>query len=138
MDTNVMWEPAPEVSVIIPVFNEEESLPLLCNRLADVLGPRDERYELIVIDDGSSDSSFQVLKSLCEDNPNLRVIRLRRNFGQTAALVAGFDQARGDKIVTMDADLQNNPADCPRLLSKDFTEHHVGITSRRRRLRASA
>ena len=113
-----MWQSSHTLSVIIPVYNEEESLPTLCERLREVLGRLNEPYELIFVDDGSLDGSSAFLKSACESSPHVKVIRLRRNFGQTAALTAGFDAANGNVIVTMDGDLQNDPADIPRLLEK--------------------
>lgn len=113
-----MWEPNLKVSVIIPVFNEEESLPHLYERLSKVMRGLGEPYEIIFIDDGSQDNSFNVVKSICHNDSYVKAIRLRRNFGQTPALVAGFDEARGDVVITMDADLQNDPADIPRLLEK--------------------
>jgi glycosyltransferase involved in cell wall biosynthesis len=108
------------LSVVIPVYNEEESLELLYTRLTEALVDLDpERaYELIFVDDGSTDGSFAVLQRLWDADRRLRVIRLRRNFGQTAAFSAGFDRARGEVIVTIDADLQNDPADIPHLLAQ--------------------
>ena len=113
-----MWEPSPRLSVIVPIFNEEETLPSLYRHVSDVLASRRIEYELIFVDDGSHDGSFALLKAICGNDPNVSVIRLRRNFGQTAALAAGFDQARGEIIVTIDGDLQNDPTDIPRLVDK--------------------
>jgi len=106
------------LSVVIPVYNEKDSLDLLHQALLETLGRLGRPYEVILVDDGSADGSFAVLQRLCQNDERLRVIRLRRNFGQTAAFSAGFDRARGEVIVTMDADLQNDPADIPRLLAK--------------------
>jgi len=106
------------ISVIIPLYNEEESIPLLYEQLTATLEALGRSYEIIVVDDGSSDGSFECLQRLHEADPRLKVIRFRRNFGQTAAFAAGFDAAQGDVIVTLDADLQNDPADIPRLLAK--------------------
>jgi glycosyltransferase involved in cell wall biosynthesis len=106
------------VSVVIPLLNEEESLEPLHERLYAVMESMDRSAELILVDDGSTDGSFEILKRLHLQNDRVRVIRLRRNFGQTAAFSAGFDAARGDVIVTMDGDLQNDPADIPKLLDK--------------------
>ncbi len=108
----------PAVSVVIPIFNEEESIPPLFQRLTSSLDTLDLPYELIAIDDGSRDHSFALLRSLAVVDPRLRVVRLRRNFGQTAAFAAGFARARGDVVVTIDADLQNDPADIGKLLQK--------------------
>jgi glycosyltransferase involved in cell wall biosynthesis len=107
-----------DLSVVIPVLNEAENLDPLYSQLIDVLMKTEKSYEVIFVDDGSTDSSFENLKKLQKQDANLRVIRLRRNFGQSAAFSAGFDYANGDVIVTMDADLQNDPADIPTLLKK--------------------
>ncbi|MFN2169099.1 MAG: glycosyltransferase family 2 protein [Anaerolineae bacterium] len=106
------------LSVVVPVFNEEESLELLYQRLSDALAGQGMEYELIFVDDGSADDSFAILKRLGQNDGRVRVVRLRRNFGQTAAFSAGFDRARGDVVVTLDADLQNDPADIPHLLAQ--------------------
>ena len=105
-----------DLSVVIPVYDEEQSLPKLCDALHDALDGLPDSWEVILIDDGSRDRSFQLLKEENRRDPRFRVIRLRRNFGQTAAFAAGFDHARGDVVVTMDADLQNDPHDIPLLL----------------------
>ena len=108
-----------DLSVVIPVFNEAENLEDLHRELAAAAAAGTGRaVEFIFVDDGSRDDSFAVLKRLQARDRRVKVIRLRRNFGQTAALAAGFDHARGDVIVTLDADLQNDPADIPRLLAK--------------------
>ncbi len=104
------------LSVIIPVYNEEESLPALYAEVVAGLGVLD--WELILVDDGSRDGSWPLMAGLAADDGRVRAIRLRRNFGQTAAMAAGFDAARGDVVVPLDADLQNDPADIPRLLAK--------------------
>ena len=118
-DWFVAGSDAPEVSVVVPVFNEAPSLEALHEGLTTALRTAVEgSYEIIAVDDGSSDDSFWVLKTVAAADPCLRVVRLRRNFGQTAAFLAGFDRARGRVIVTIDADLQNDPADIPRLLEK--------------------
>ncbi len=106
------------VSIVIPIFNEEESLEQLHARLHPILQDLGRPYEVILVDDGSTDGSFPILKQLHQRDPNIRVIRFRRNFGQTAAFSAGFDAARGEIIITLDADLQNDPADIPTLLEK--------------------
>ncbi len=108
-----------ELSIIIPVFNEAENLDLLNEALHSALENSGLSWEAILVDDGSSDGSPEILRRLAEADPErLRVIELRRNYGQTAAIAAGIDHSSGDIIVLMDADLQNDPADIPRLVEK--------------------
>lgn len=110
-------DPSLDLSVVLPVYNEAGSLSSLICELTAVLQQMEINYEIIAVDDGSSDDSLTVLRRLQEEqDPHLRIIQFRRNFGQTAAFTAGFDYARGAVIVTMDADGQNAPADIPRLL----------------------
>jgi glycosyltransferase involved in cell wall biosynthesis len=107
------------LSLVIPVYNEAASLPLLYDAIEKALKPLKQKWEVIFVDDGSRDNSLDVLRSLAAKNPNhVRVLVFRRNFGQTAAISAGIDHAQGETIVLMDADLQNDPADIPRLLAK--------------------
>ncbi|MCB0195214.1 MAG: glycosyltransferase family 2 protein [Anaerolineae bacterium] len=106
------------VSIVIPLLNEEESINLLHKRLTEALSNVEKKCEIIFIDDGSTDTSFKKLKALQEQDSRIHVIRFRRNFGQTAAFSAGFNKARGDVVITMDADLQNDPNDIPLLLEK--------------------
>jgi len=106
-----------DLSVVMPVYNEAGSLPSLIPELSAVLAALGRQYEIIAVDDGSSDESVAVLRRLQEREPRLRIVQFRRNFGQTAAFAAGFDHARGAVVVTMDADGQNDPADIPRLLA---------------------
>jgi glycosyltransferase involved in cell wall biosynthesis len=105
------------LSVVIPVYNEEENVQLLHERLKNVLQPLYQEYEIIFVDDGSSDKTLSLLEEIQQQDKNVMVLSLRRNFGQTAAFAAGFDFSRGDVVVTMDGDLQNDPADIPKLLS---------------------
>jgi glycosyltransferase involved in cell wall biosynthesis len=107
-----------ELSIVIPVFNEELSLPTLLEQVHNALLPMRRSYEVIVVDDGSTDGSYALLARMTRVDPSLTVIRFRRNFGQTPALQAGIDSALGRIIVTMDSDLQNDPADIPRLVDK--------------------
>jgi glycosyltransferase involved in cell wall biosynthesis len=107
---------SPELSVVIPVRNEAPALKDLHRELTQTLSAWGRPYEIIVVDDGSTDESFDSLARLQATDPRLRVIRFRRNFGQTAAFAAGFDYARGRIIVTSDGDLQNDPRDIPRLV----------------------
>lgn len=107
-----------KISMIVPVHNEEETLEMLHSRLASVLRDLGESYEIIFIDDGSTDSSLRVLKELHGKDPKVKLISFTRNFGQHPALTAGFDHARGDVVITIDADLQNPPEEIPKLLAK--------------------
>ena len=107
-----------DVSVVIPIRNEAASLAELHRELTETLGTWGHAYEIIVVDDGSTDESFEILERLHRLDSRLRVIRFRRNFGKTPALVAGFAQARGDIVFTMDADLQDDPTEIPRFLEK--------------------
>jgi glycosyltransferase involved in cell wall biosynthesis len=107
-----------ELSIVIPLFNEEECVEPLYAQIKGALEPLGQSYEIIIVDDGSTDQSFDLLKGLQAQDKRLKVIRFRRNFGQTAAFAAGFEYAQGRVVVTMDADLQNDPADIPRLLEK--------------------
>lgn len=107
-----------DLSVVVPVYNEEENTQYLHDQLTEVLEPLGLEYEIICVDDGSEDRSFERLRALAERDPRVKVIRFRRNYGQTAAFCAGFDYARGDIVVTIDADLQNDPAGIPLLLRK--------------------
>lgn len=106
------------VSVIVPIFNEEENIPLITDALTAPLDRLAAPYEIILVDDGSSDGSAQKLDAAALKFPQVKVIHLRRNVGQTAALMAGIDNSIGSIIVTIDADLQNDPADIPRLLAE--------------------
>lgn len=106
------------LSVVIPVYNEENTVKLLCHKIKDVLDNLEESSEIIVVDDGSTDKTYSILSEIKGEIKELRIIRLRANFGQTAALSAGFDNSKGDIIITLDADLQNDPNDIPNLLEK--------------------
>ncbi len=106
------------LSVIIPVYNEEESIPLLHERLRLVLEKQSYSYEIIYVDDGSKDETLARLQHLVDSDPHVQVIHLRRNFGQTAAIAAGVAHSSGEILVFMDGDLQNDPIDIPRLLAK--------------------
>ena len=106
------------LSVVVPVRNEGRSVALLYDELAAALDPLGEAWEAVFVDDGSTDGSFAALTRLHAAAHNVRVVRLRRNFGKAAALMAGFDQSQGDTIVTIDGDLQDDPSEIPRLLAK--------------------
>jgi len=107
-----------DLSVIIPIKDERENLSPLCEQLREALAPLDCSYEVIFVDDGSMDGSFALLEKLAAADRRVKVVRLRRNFGQTAALQAGIDWSSGEILVTLDGDLQNDPADIPCLLEK--------------------
>jgi len=106
------------LSIVIPIHNEEPSILPLYDRLTSVLEPLKRPYEILFVDDASTDKSFELLANLVETDGHLKVIRLRRNFGQTAALSAGFHESKGDIIIAMDGDLQHAPEDIPALLAK--------------------
>ena len=107
-----------DISIVIPVYNERENLSLLDEKITKSIKPLNKEYEVILVDDGSVDGSVELIRKLKNKNPCLRLIQFGRNYGQTAAFAAGFSKARGNIIVTMDADLQNDPADIPLLLEK--------------------
>jgi glycosyltransferase involved in cell wall biosynthesis len=117
--TPVAAAPKREISIVVPVMNEEQNVRLLYEALAPQLKELGKSYEVIFVDDGSTDGTFEVLKQLHEENPGVvRVIRFRRNFSKTPALVAGFSRCRGEVIFTMDGDLQDDPVEIPRFLEK--------------------
>lgn len=111
-------EKPPEISVVIPVYNEEQILPKLFERLIGVLERTKRSYECILVDDGSTDRSPEILRENQQGNPCISVIRFNRNYGQHAAVFAGFEACRGEKVITLDADLQNPPEEIPKLLEK--------------------
>lgn len=106
-----------ELSIVIPVFNEEENIPRLVEAITSAMAGAGLEYEAIFVDDGSSDQSFLKLQEAAATDPRIKVIRFRRNFGQTAAMAAGFNASVGDIVVPMDGDLQNDPLDIPRLVA---------------------
>ena len=108
--------PNPDLSIVIPAHNEAESIELCVRETAGVLDHLQRPYEILVVDDGSQDATFEILRKLRSDIPALRALRFKERRGQTAAMDAGFRNAAGEIVVTLDADLQNNPADIPRLL----------------------
>ena len=107
-------KPDPLITFIVPVYNEEQNVSLLHKKLSELLGRMKQKYEIIFVDDGSTDNTFKELSKL----RNVNIIKFRKNFGQTAAMSAGFREAKGDIIISMDGDLQNNPEDIPRLVNK--------------------
>ena len=106
------------ISIVIPVFNEEKNIKLLHTELKQVLDDLGKDYEIVFVDDGSTDKTYHLLRQICERDKKVKVVVFRRNFGQTAAISAGFDYAKGEIIVTLDADLQNDPQDIPQLIDK--------------------
>ena len=109
---------APQLSLVVPLYNEAENLPVLAAEIRQALAPLGRSWESLFIDDGSTDGSFDALVALAAADPTVRILRHRRNAGQSAALAAGFAAARGTIVVTLDADLQNDPADIPALLAR--------------------
>jgi len=107
-----------DVSAVIPIYNEEENIPILHEELTQVFSEMEVEYELLFVDDGSSDTSVEVLEGLAGHDRHVKIVQLRRNYGQTAAMQAGLDEACGDVLITLDGDLQNDPADIPTLLAK--------------------
>ena len=107
-----------DLSIAVAVYNEEESLPHLCAKLHDVLSKLGKSYEIVLVDDGSTDKSWAVMNEQANRYPNLKLVKFRRNYGQTAAMSAGIAESDGAVLVTLDADLQNDPADIPALLAK--------------------
>ncbi|UCE05481.1 MAG: glycosyltransferase family 2 protein [bacterium] len=107
-----------EISLVVPLYNEEENVKLLHSKIRDVLDRSGKSYEIIFIDDGSRDKTFDILKAIHDENPKVKIIKFRGNFGQSAAMAAGFDAAKGEYVFALDGDLQNDPKDIPRLLEK--------------------
>jgi glycosyltransferase involved in cell wall biosynthesis len=107
-----------DLSVIIPFYNEAKNIPIIIDELFQALEPTEWTWEILAIDDGSIDATFSLLKEEAQRRKHIKVVRLRKNFGQTAALSAGFDSAEGNIIITMDGDLQNDPKDIPALVAK--------------------
>jgi glycosyltransferase involved in cell wall biosynthesis len=125
--------PGPQLSVVVPFYDEAENLPLLAREIAGALDPLGLAYEVLWVDDGSRDSGPAVMERLAADDPRARVLRLAVNSGQSAAMAAGFRHARGATVVTLDADLQNDPVDIPRLLAAlEGWDVVCGVRARRR------
>lgn len=115
----------PELSIVIPVYNESPNIKRLYDELTEVLGHYGRSYELVIVDDGSRDDTFQQLAGFQARDPRLRVIRFRRNFGQTAAFAAGIAYARGRLVVLSDGDLQNDPRDIPQMVARIEAGHDI-------------
>jgi glycosyltransferase involved in cell wall biosynthesis len=125
-----------DLSIIVPIFNEEENIADLHTGISTALVGLPLEYEVILVDDGSTDNSYLILKDIAREDKRVKVIRLRRNFGQTAAMAAGFDSATGRVLVPMDGDLQNDPADIPRLMEKIWEGFDVVSGWRKERMDA--
>ncbi len=123
-----------DLSIVLPVYNEEDSIEKLYRRLKTVLGKLDMTSEIIFVDDGSTDKSIEMIKQLCQDDESVKLIVLRRNFGQTPALAAGFDAACGKIIIAMDADLQHDPYEIPHFIEKINEGYDVVSGWRARRM----
>ncbi|HVV55766.1 MAG TPA: glycosyltransferase family 2 protein, partial [Mucilaginibacter sp.] len=117
-----------DISVVVPLLNEVESLPELTAWISKVMGEHNFSYEIILVDDGSTDGSWDMICSLQEKNPFIRGIKFRRNYGKSAALNTGFDAAKGDVVITMDADLQDSPDEIPELYRR-ITEDNYDLVS---------
>jgi dolichol-phosphate mannosyltransferase len=120
-----------DISVVVPVYNEEENLPVLIPQIAEVLGPLGRTYEMIFVDDGSQDHSRRLLKEMALQYPQIRILGFKKNCGETAAGAAGIKEARGGIVVTIDADLQNDPKDIPRML--DYLKEYDMVTGWRQK-----
>ncbi len=113
-----MGLPKPEVSIVVPVFDEEGNVEPLYRQIVDAMAETERTYEIVFVDDGSTDGTVDRLATLSKSDSRLRVLRLSRNFGQSTAIQAGFDHSSGTSVITLDGDLQNDPADIPRLLDE--------------------
>lgn len=120
-----------DISVVVPVYNEEENLPVLIPKIAEVLGPLGKTYEMIFVDDGSKDRSRCLLKEMALQYPQIRILGFKRNCGETAAGAAGIKEARGGIVITIDADLQNDPKDIPKML--DYLKEYDMVTGWRQK-----
>ncbi len=121
----------PEISIVVPVYNEEENLPILISQLVSVLRELGKSYEMIFVDDGSRDQSRKILKSKASEHPEIRVIGFKKNCGETAAGAAGLKGARGKVVITIDADLQNDPKDIPMML--EYLKNYDMVTGWRQK-----
>jgi dolichol-phosphate mannosyltransferase len=120
-----------DISVVVPVFNEEENLPVLIPQIVEVLRPLGKRYEMIFVDDGSTDRSRHLLKEMVSQFPQIRMLGFKKNCGETAAGAAGLKEARGEIVITIDADLQNDPKDIPTML--EYLKNYDMVTGWRQR-----
>src|SRR5438132_320980 len=118
----------PRYSIVVPLHNEQENVTDLYDRLKAVMEINGESFEIVLVDDGSTDRSFHLLREIAAVDSRVTVVRLRRNFGQTSALAAGFDHARGEYIIAMDGDLQHDPADIPRIFRPDYDSFLAAVS----------
>ena len=123
----------PQLSIVVPLFNEEESVPLLHQKICDAVDPMGISYEILFVNDGSRDRTFEVASKIAESDNRLRVIELRKNYGQTPAMAAGIDIARGEILATMDGDLQNDPSDIPMMFDKLHEGYDIVVGWRHKR-----
>ncbi|MGA2514923.1 MAG: glycosyltransferase family 2 protein [Thermodesulfobacteriota bacterium] len=131
MDRPMREDRSIDISVVIPVYNEEENLPVLIPQIAEVLKPLGKIYEMICVDDGSKDQSRRLLKKMVLEYPQIRILGFKKNCGETAAGAAGIKEARGGIVITIDADLQNDPKDIPRML--DYLNEYDMVTGWRQK-----
>src|SRR2546422_10485368 len=124
----------PKYSIVVPLQNEKENVPALYDRLKVVMETNGESFEIVLVDDGSTDRSFHTLREIAAVDSRVTVVKLRRNFGQTSALAAGFDHARGEYIIAMDGDLQHDPADIPIFLEKISEGYEIVSGWRKQRI----
>ncbi len=124
----------PKYSIVVPLHNEQENVTDLYDRLKAVMEANGETFEIVLVDDGSTDRSFHMLREIAAVDSRVTVVKLRRNFGQTSALAAGFDHARGEYIIAMDGDLQHDPADIPIFLEKISEGYDIVSGWRKRRI----
>jgi len=122
-----------KLSVVVPLYFEEENVELMHQSIANAISPLEIKYEIIFVDDGSTDNTFAIAKEIAKRDANLKVIKFRKNYGQTPAMAAGIDHAKGDIIITMDGDLQNDPADIPLLLQKIEEGYDIVVGWRHKR-----
>ena len=122
-----------DISIVIPLFNEEESLPELCSWIEKVMNKNNYSYEVFLIDDGSKDSSWQVIEELSAKNSSIKGVKFRRNYGKSAALNIGFQKASGDVVITMDADLQDSPDEIPALYDKIMKEDFDLVSEKKKK-----
>src|SRR5947199_2428019 len=119
----------PKYSIVVPFHNEEENVNTLYDRLSAVMEATGESFEMVFVDDGSNDGTFRLLREILSVDSRVAVVKLRRNFGQTSALAAGFDHATGEYIIAMDGDLQHDPNDIPGFIKDRRSEEHTSNSS---------